>query len=348
MYGLIQQLGYPLVDRIPGGVLRRTMQAPDASWSGSSVWDQVASARVIERETKAAGLPPELTAAMLANAAAESMLDPKARGDWRRDLGRHTSIGLFQLHDAPGAGAGLTFAQREDPTTNVRRIIETLWETRGRPPIRGATPDYRHEHPLDAWDRGVRDIGHLADMFAIYVEGAAWARKPKPGVHPGNGHAGRMKWAHRMFPGQVSRGLPLVAGKGKLPRPGARLPKADTGSGRLAKGKAPPPVSDDWWFEAYLPEPMKAWFDPEEEPSSATATPAPRAAPAPSSGTGSWTATSSRFKLRANGKNYGPGNVPAGAYQLTWDNMPATQVRVIAGVSYRAWTKGRTVHFSRA
>lgn len=62
-----------------------------------------------------------LVPAAVANAYAESRLDPDASGD-----GGH-SIGLFQLHDQ-GAGAGMSVAERRDPTLNARRALETARE----------------------------------------------------------------------------------------------------------------------------------------------------------------------------------------------------------------------------
>lgn len=55
--------------------------------------------------------------AAVANAYAESRLDPAAIGDAGR------SVGLFQLHDA-GAGAGMSVEQRQDPDANTARIIQ--------------------------------------------------------------------------------------------------------------------------------------------------------------------------------------------------------------------------------
>lgn len=77
---------------------------------------QRAMAEIIEREFVRAGYPLIVAAAAIVNAYAESGLDPKAVGDSGR------SIGLMQLNER-GAGRGLTVAQRQDPTTNVRTLI---------------------------------------------------------------------------------------------------------------------------------------------------------------------------------------------------------------------------------
>lgn len=55
--------------------------------------------------------------AAVANAYAESRLDPLAIGDGG------ASVGLFQLH-ADGAGAGLSVEARQDPRTNTLRILQ--------------------------------------------------------------------------------------------------------------------------------------------------------------------------------------------------------------------------------
>jgi hypothetical protein len=367
-------LTYPLVDKIPKGVIgTRTM---DSSWPGSPVIDQIASARIIEREGKAAGLPPELTAAMIVNARAESNLDPKAKGDrmdsqgrWPANEGfdastaRWRSLGLFQLYEN-GAGKGMSAADRMDATKNTRRIIKEMWARKGKSPVRGAGPDYSHEDPITAWERGVRDVGHLADMFAIYVEGARWRRKPD-GVSRGRGHEYRMQLAAKMFPGSTSRTA--------LPWPGTPLPWADAGKSTLKKGEAPPEQEGYLdWVEDYLPGPAKGWWrGDEEEPSSPiessarwgepkpAPSPAPpprkRRAPAPlpppqpvAAAMGSWSATRREFGLMtSNGRTYAPGPVPAGKYTLTWSGQPAGNVTVRPNAHHEARVEGSSLRFTK-
>ena len=78
---------------------------------------QQSYADIIFREFAAVGYPPEIGAAAVVNAYAESALNPNAVGDGGK------SVGLFQLHEK-GGGAGLTVEQRKDPVINTRRIIE--------------------------------------------------------------------------------------------------------------------------------------------------------------------------------------------------------------------------------
>jgi hypothetical protein len=78
---------------------------------------QTAAARVIVEVFDAAGLPDCITAAALANAYAESALNPAAVGDGGK------SIGLFQLHER-GAGSGMSVAERKDPRINAKTIID--------------------------------------------------------------------------------------------------------------------------------------------------------------------------------------------------------------------------------
>lgn len=77
---------------------------------------QRAMVDAIEREFTAKGHGASVTAAAVVNAYAESRLAPKAIGDGGK------SVGLFQLR-SPGAGSGMTVAERQDPVLNTRRIL---------------------------------------------------------------------------------------------------------------------------------------------------------------------------------------------------------------------------------
>lgn len=130
---------------------------------------QLAMAALIEREFTAAGFSPLVAAAAVVNAYAESRLDPKAVGDSGR------SIGLFQL-SIKGAGAGMSVAARQDPTTNTRTLIAR--EARALAKIKAAVA------------KGA-SLGDLVEMFSTYVE--------RPGDKPGEAVKRRL-YAVRLFP----------------------------------------------------------------------------------------------------------------------------------------------------
>ncbi len=68
----------------------------------------------------AAGYPTRVGMAAVTNAFAESRLNPTLVATEPRG---GVSVGLFQLYDR-GAGADMTIAQRQNPDTNIRRIID--------------------------------------------------------------------------------------------------------------------------------------------------------------------------------------------------------------------------------
>ena len=74
------------------------------------------NATIIAEEFLAAGLPPVVAAAAIANAYAESKLNAAAVGDSGH------SIGLFQLSDW-GAGHDLSVEYRLDPRNNTKTIL---------------------------------------------------------------------------------------------------------------------------------------------------------------------------------------------------------------------------------
>lgn len=69
------------------------------------------------REEAARASVPWLWRAAVANAYAESLLNPKAVGDGGK------SIGLFQLHES-GGGSGMSSGERMDPRANAAQIFE--------------------------------------------------------------------------------------------------------------------------------------------------------------------------------------------------------------------------------
>lgn len=157
---------------------------------------------VIEREFLAAGYDARMAAAAVANAYHESRLNPRAAGDVQGGVAQ--SIGLFQLY-SKGAGAGMSVADRQDPTKNTRRIIETL-NASGGAPVRSA------------WTAGA-DVPELTRLFTIYVE------RPADSAKKG---AERAETARRMFPT-----LPTLAAGGKT---GYALIWAGLGAATLLAG----------------------------------------------------------------------------------------------------------------
>ena len=105
-------------------------------------------AAIIEKEFQAAGFSPEVTAAAIVNAMAESSLNPEAVGD------NGLSVGLFQLH-AKGGGKGMTKAARQDPVKNARRIISEAKAAKSFMALVKA---------------GERRVDKLAAAFSTYVE----------------------------------------------------------------------------------------------------------------------------------------------------------------------------------
>jgi hypothetical protein len=130
--------------------------------------EQQTMAAIIDREFAAAGWKSSVIQAAIVNAYAESGLNPRAIGDGGK------SVGLFQLHEK-GGGAGMSTAQRQDPTLNTRRIIEETaraWSFR-------------------AIATSTDDVPTLAAAFSTYVE--------RPADKSGE-EARRRDLAARIFP----------------------------------------------------------------------------------------------------------------------------------------------------
>lgn len=116
----------------------------------SDYWEDLTTAQrqqayIIEREMQAEGIHPDIIAAALVNAHAESGFDPNAVGD------KGNSVGLFQLN-IKGAGAGMTVEQRKDPVQNTKRIIEVYRKVQSRV------------------DAGIGDIAKATELWCIHVE----------------------------------------------------------------------------------------------------------------------------------------------------------------------------------
>jgi len=215
IYGGLPAASYPISQYIPRGVLRR---------------EQMESVYVIERAAQDEEVPPEVAMAMVANAYMESKLDPNAvaqitpwTGVYHQPLlGGEDSVGLFMLNIV-GAGRGMSVDLRKDPEENTERIIEELFATRHGATRARSLPPYEHEHPLDAHERGVRDVGHLTAMFQFYVE--------KPNYHA-EWDTKRRSWGSRIFPGFVQDAV--------AQRPGAALPSATSSAAASTRTRRAP------------------------------------------------------------------------------------------------------------
>ena len=126
---------------------------------------QTKMARLIAREFRRAGLPPEFAAAAIVNAWHESRLDPGIQSAYVADTGvREDSVGLFQLY-IYGAGKGMVLPDgtdlRSDPKLNTQRIIEEV-----------QNPRYG-KAMFDDYKAGIRSVAHFAGLFARDIERCA-------------------------------------------------------------------------------------------------------------------------------------------------------------------------------
>lgn len=146
-----------------------TRMAPE--WKAKLGPAKLAMVQLIAQEFAEAGLSERAQAAAVANAWAESGLNPAIdTGDGGR------SVGLFQLHSG-GAGHGMSVKDRQDPLINIRTILER--EVLAK---RGAA--------FRAADAAGKDCGVLAAIFSRDIE------RPKL-----NHEAARAAIARSMFPG---------------------------------------------------------------------------------------------------------------------------------------------------
>lgn len=135
---------------------------------------QRAMAALIESRFVAAGIPAEIIAGAIANAYAESRLNPAALAD---EPNGTQSAGLFQLNDH-GAGRGMTIAERQDPAKNIAGILA----------------EYRRGYGNaleNAYQSGIRDIGQFAALWTVHLE------RPQNAEHEG---VIRRALAYRLFP----------------------------------------------------------------------------------------------------------------------------------------------------
>jgi hypothetical protein len=151
---------------------------------------QQAMVDVILRVFREAGFPPVVGMAAVANAYAESALNPNAVGD------SGASIGLFQLHER-GVGSGMSAEARRDPETNAEKMAD--WARResrfmavaNNPASTLSDVTYAFcvylERPANADAKGKERAGIAARMFpqATTVSTSrlrSWSAGPSPVV----------------------------------------------------------------------------------------------------------------------------------------------------------------------
>lgn len=125
--------------------------------------------RIIFEEFRKAGFHRGVALAAVANAWAESSLNPNAVGDAGK------SVGLFQLHEA-GVGHGMSVEARRDPATNARTMAN--WGRR----------EPRFMEVVNDPNSTLRDLTYA---FTVYLE------------RPQNMHEhglSRAAWAERNYP----------------------------------------------------------------------------------------------------------------------------------------------------
>jgi hypothetical protein len=166
--------------------------------------EQRANALVVEEEFGRAGFAPEIAAAAIANAWAESRLRTFARSRSPED-----SAGIFQLN-ARGAGADMPKGaqypggdSRFDPVLNTRRIIREIRETSFGRRFLAQVPHAQG------------DVGSLAALFCQYIE------RPKDDL--GEKALSRGELARTMFPQGVGRPLPSSTLVARVPASGANV-----------------------------------------------------------------------------------------------------------------------------
>ncbi len=148
------------------------------------------AAEVIEREFRAAGFSPEIAAAALVNAWAESKLNPLAQSKPPED-----SAGLFQLNrkgagwDMPTGSQYPRGDSRFDPRLNVRRFVREITHT---------TPGKRFVQEAKAVGQ---DVAVLAGLLCYHVE--------RPKDREGKALE-RAELARELFPRGIVRSAPLT------------------------------------------------------------------------------------------------------------------------------------------
>jgi hypothetical protein len=139
-------------------------------------------ADLIQSEFRAAGFSAGVGLAAVANAYAESRLNPLAASPPPED-----SVGLFQLN-VRGVGSGMSREEREDPTTNTRKMVDYAKRESRFMGVANDPDATLHdltraftvylERPADAERKGEERAALAARMFpdAYKVSGRALAR----------------------------------------------------------------------------------------------------------------------------------------------------------------------------
>jgi len=186
------------------------------------------------------GLSPEaarraigsIVPAAIMNAIYESQLDWTVKGDGGN------SVGLFQLNSG-GAGAGMSVAERQDPITNTRRILEEL-----RHRIAGTKPSWSTKaHPKSSVFANLlaRQEGNNPPSVGEWA--SAWATEVERPRDPAQRATERKASADQIWPaaGSVSLSSPAPA-ELSPPSPSAFIPKP-TSEGAPSLVSAPLPAT---------------------------------------------------------------------------------------------------------
>jgi len=131
------------------------------------------------------GIFAPLGAGMLANAYAESKLDPNAVGDGGE------SVGIWQIRDTGGVAPYLSdLSERSDPYASTVAMIRFMENHRG-PTIPGAAGPVPIADPMTLVASGEKSITEYTVSFMQHVERPSWSQ---------SGQDRRIDIARQMFP----------------------------------------------------------------------------------------------------------------------------------------------------
>ena len=230
--------------------------APPTSGSGVATFsldnlsdEQKGMVDVIRKHFYRAGFDDKMVAAALANAWAESTLDPKRSSEVKRKDGTfEPSVGLFQLNSAePGYGGWredssepMTVEERQDPDINTLRIIEVVQGPSGKA-LRAA------------YDRGA-DAEELTRLFTEYIE------------RPQNREAEGQRRAKAYTPAFVNilTGLPemQISKDGVTETHGGQVPAPEPAAAEPPVAEEPPTeaaTAEEPWTANYTDEDGTEW-----------------------------------------------------------------------------------------
>ncbi len=152
-------------------------------------------ADLIQREFAAAGFSPGVGMAAVANAYAESGLNPLAGTVPTAENRYEDSVGLFQLN-IKGVGHGMTREERQDPLLNTRKMVDYAKRESRFMAVANDPDATLHdltraftvylERPANAEAKGEQRAALAARMFPeqYKVSGRALARMGGSGVSP--------------------------------------------------------------------------------------------------------------------------------------------------------------------